>query len=125
MLKTFEYRLCPAKQQRLLSQRLEERRWSYNDLLAERRDTWEQRQESVRYYDQAMSLPTLNGERPALAGVHQHRRRIVATFDLIAVQDLSVNRMAHNHCLSKSIHDAAWRQVAELLSYTAAWAGRS
>jgi putative transposase len=32
--------------------------------------------------------------------------------------------MTHNHCLAKSIHDAAWRQFASLLSYQAAWAGR-
>lgn len=38
---------------------------------------------------------------------HQHSRRIVDTVDLIAVEDLSVNRMTHHHCLAKSIHDAA------------------
>jgi putative transposase len=55
---------------------------------------------------------------------HQHRRRIVNAVDLIAVEDLSVNRMVHHHCLAKSIHDAAWTQFADLLSYKAAWAGR-
>jgi putative transposase len=55
---------------------------------------------------------------------HQHSRRIVNQFDLIAVEDLSVNRMVHTHCLAKSIHDAAWTQFAALLSYKAAWAGR-
>jgi putative transposase len=56
---------------------------------------------------------------------HQHSRRIVDTFDLIAVEDLSVNRMTHNHCLAKSIHDAAWTQFADALSHKAAWASRS
>ena len=48
---------------------------------------------------------------------HQHSRRITDGYDLIAVEDLSVNRMTHNHCLAKSIHDAAWGQFANLLSY--------
>jgi putative transposase len=310
MLRAFNYRLYPTRaQQRLLDQQLEECRWLYNHLLAERRDAWEQRQESLHYYDQAMSLPILKAERPQLAQVnaqvlqnvavridlafkaffrrckagetpgyprfrgkgrydsftfpqapsgcklkaddrrlrlhgigavkillhrpiegtpktatvmrsrtgkwyvcfscecaepaplpatgqpvgidvglkafatlsdgqeianprffrleehalakaqrrlskeeqgtaeravrrkivarvheritwrrsdftHQHSRRIVNTFDLIAVEDLSVNRMAHNHCLAKSIHDVAWSQFANLLAYKAAWAGR-
>ena len=55
---------------------------------------------------------------------HQHSRRIVNSFDLITVEDLSVNRMTHDHCLAKSVHDAAWSQFASLLSYKAAWAGR-
>src|SRR5579862_2319766 len=55
---------------------------------------------------------------------HQHSRRLVNTHDLIAIEDLSVNRMIHTHCLAKSISDAAWSQFAQLLAYKAAWADR-
>jgi putative transposase len=56
---------------------------------------------------------------------HQESRRVVNRFDVIAVEDLSVNQMVHNHCLANSIHDAAWSQCATLLSYKAACAGRA
>ena len=56
---------------------------------------------------------------------HQHSRRIVNRFQVIAVEDLSVNRMVHNRCLAKSIMDAAWSQFAAYLSYKAESAGRS
>ncbi len=234
MRKTFKYRLYPNKQQqRLLGQQLEECRWLYNQLLAERRNAWEQRQESLRLSDQQAILPALKADRPTLVGVqsqvlrnvamrldlafqaffrrvkagekepgyprfrgagrydsltypqvpvgctldadarrvrimrvglvkivphrplegtpktatiraprkvvarvyertrwrredftHQHSRRIVNTFDVMAVEDLSVNRMVRNHCLARSIHDAAWSQFADLIAYKAAWAGR-
>jgi IS605 OrfB family transposase len=164
MRKSFKYRLYPTKeQQRLLECQLEECRWLYNRLLEERKTAWEQRQESLRLYDQQASLPALKALRPTLVAVqsqvlqnvaaridlafqaffrrvvariheriewrrgdfaHQQSRRIVNAFDLIAVEDLSVNRMTHNHCLAKSIHDAAWTQFAAYLAHKAAWAGR-
>ena len=55
---------------------------------------------------------------------HQNSRRIVNRFGVIAVEDLSINRMVHNHCLAKSISDAAWGPFAVYLSYKAASAGR-
>jgi putative transposase len=79
MRKTFKYRLYPTKQQqRLLDQLLEECRWLYNHLLAERRDAWDQRQESVRLYDQQATLPALKADRPALAGVQSQVLQNVA-----------------------------------------------
>jgi putative transposase len=51
MPKTLKYRLCPTKQQRLLAEQVEECRWLYNHLLAERRDAWQQRRRSLRLYD--------------------------------------------------------------------------
>lgn len=79
MRKTFKYRLSPTKhQQRLLDQQLEECRWLYNHLLAERRDAWEERQESRRLYDQQATLPALKAQRPTLASVQSQVLQNVA-----------------------------------------------
>jgi putative transposase len=79
MLRVFKYRLYPNKQQQhLLEQQLEECRWLYNHLLAERRDAWQERQESLRYYDQATSLPALKAERPTLTEVNAQALQNVA-----------------------------------------------
>lgn len=56
--------------------------------------------------------------------VHQQSRKIVNQYGIIAIEDLSINRMVHNRCLSKSIHDAAWSQFAQYLGYKAEYAGR-
>lgn len=55
---------------------------------------------------------------------HQCSRQIVNKFGVIAVEDLSINRMVHNHCLAKSISDVAWGQFANYLAYKAEYAGR-
>jgi putative transposase len=56
---------------------------------------------------------------------HQESRKIVNRFQVIAVEDLSVNRMVHNHCLAKSISDAAWAEFTSMVRVKAEWAGRS
>ncbi len=56
---------------------------------------------------------------------HQESRRLVNRCAVMAIDDLSVNRMGHHHYLAKSMHDAAWSQFATFLAYKAAWAGRA
>jgi putative transposase len=55
---------------------------------------------------------------------HQQSRQIVDSFGVICVEDLAVNRMMHNHCLAKSISDAAWSAFFSQLSCKAEEAGR-
>jgi len=56
---------------------------------------------------------------------HQESRKIVTTYGVICVEDLSVNRMLQNHRLAKSIHDASWSAFFAQLSGKAAEAGRA
>src|SRR5215831_16404582 len=65
-------RLYPTKRrQRLLSRQLEECRWLWNTLLAERTQAWEERQETADDYEQKADLPALTaGARTSLAAVH-------------------------------------------------------
>lgn len=56
---------------------------------------------------------------------HQLARRLVSHYGLISVEDLTINGMVHNRCLAKSIHDAAWSQFRQVLSYKAEEAGRT
>src|SRR5437773_420343 len=55
---------------------------------------------------------------------HQQSRKIVNTFGVICVEDLSVNRMLHKHCLAKSIADASWSAFFAQLFAKAEEAGR-
>ena len=94
MLKTIKYRLSPTKrQERLLTEQLEEVRWLWNTLLAERKSAWEERQEAVLYYDQRNALPTLKTtlrRKPPFAENHPSpspRPRLAQVHSLV-VQDV-------------------------------------
>ena len=80
MLKSFKHRLYPTKrQQRVLSEQLEELRWLWNTLLAERKQAWEERQETVDYYDHRAEPPALKPDvRPGLKQVHSQVAQDVA-----------------------------------------------
>ena len=55
---------------------------------------------------------------------HQLSRSIVNTYGIIVLERLNTQRMLHNHCLAKSIADAAWHQLVRFTSYKAEEAGR-
>ena len=55
---------------------------------------------------------------------HKLSRRIVSEFGIIALEKLNTKGMLQNHCLAKSISDAAWNQFAQFTQYKAENAGR-
>ncbi len=55
--------------------------------------------------------------------VHQLSRMLVNKYGLIAFEDLNIKRMVKNHCLAKSISDAAWNMLFIVTRYKAESAG--
>jgi putative transposase len=58
------------------------------------------------------------------AFAHKEAPNVGTAHGIICIEDLSIKRKVHNHCLAKSIHDAAWRQFLTLLAFKAECAGR-
>lgn len=56
---------------------------------------------------------------------HKLSRKLVDEHGIIALEKLNGKRMLRNHCLAKSISDAAWFQLVQFVSYKAEYAGRS
>ncbi len=55
---------------------------------------------------------------------HQESRKLVNRFAVIVFEKLNIKGMLKNHCLAKSIADAAWRQLVQFTTYKAESAGR-
>lgn len=69
--KSFQFRLkLTKKQAKALQVQLDECRWLYNELLAQRKLAYEELEISLSKYDQNMLLPLLKEERSSLAQVH-------------------------------------------------------
>ena len=78
MLKTFRYRIYPNKrQENTLLATLETCRRFYNDCLAERKQAYEERKESVGKYAQLRHVKTLKDTNPYAANIHSHVLQIV------------------------------------------------
>lgn len=86
--------------------------------------------------EKAVALAQRRKKRKAVARIHERikfRRNnfahqlshtLVNLYGAIFFEDLNIKGMVKNHCLAKSISDAAWNQLIQFTSYKALSAGR-
>lgn len=57
--------------------------------------------------------------------LHNFSKDEIESQDFIAAEDLKVRNMLKNHCLSRSIADASWRKLIDMLRYKAGLYGKT
>lgn len=57
--------------------------------------------------------------------LHKISTRLISENQAVAIEDLNINGMLKNHCLSKGISDVAWGKFFNFLGYKADWYGKN
>ncbi|MBD3189146.1 MAG: IS200/IS605 family element transposase accessory protein TnpB [Candidatus Heimdallarchaeota archaeon] len=81
---------------------------------------------SKNYYKQKKKVAKIHREikNKRKDYLHKVSRKIVDEYDFIFLEDLRVKNLVKNKYLAKSIHDASWGILKELLTYKAEEAGK-
>jgi len=51
--------------------------------------------------------------------------QLIKNHDCIAIENLNINGMLQNHCLTQSISDVSWSTFVDMLKYKAEWYGKN
>lgn len=110
--------------------RLSNPRWfreSQTELKKSQRNLSRKKRGSARYIKQRIKVAMLHRDIKNARSwlTHNISSALVKHFGVICVENLNVSGMMKNHCLAKSVGDAAFGELVRQLEYKSAWRGRT